>query len=136
MQENIQPKWAQEDLATIQRRWTAMVDARCVHGEDAGLVNALAGKIRGFGLRYDRAVLALAATKVVTQLCREMDEELASGRLILTEDKNRCEVCGWPLAASASEGCVPGNCSYRPPEGTDEYRRIQQRREALKKSGS
>ena len=28
--------------------------------------------------------------------------------------KDRCRVCGWPLAASAAEGCVPGNCSMRP----------------------
>ena len=48
-----------------------------------------------------------------------------------------CEICGWSLAKSADEGCVPGNCSYRPPEGTDEYRRIQKRREDLRKrSGS
>lgn len=26
---------------------------------------------------------------------------------------NRCTVCGWPLAASANEGCIQGNCSYR-----------------------
>jgi len=29
-------------------------------------------------------------------------------------DVPRCEVCNWPLAASAKEGCVPGNCSQRP----------------------
>jgi hypothetical protein len=26
----------------------------------------------------------------------------------------RCDVCQWPLSASADQGCVPGNCSYRP----------------------
>ena len=26
----------------------------------------------------------------------------------------RCPTCGWPIASSASEGCVPGNCSMRP----------------------
>lgn len=29
-------------------------------------------------------------------------------------DESRCRVCGWPLAASADQGCVPGNCSMRP----------------------
>lgn len=27
----------------------------------------------------------------------------------------RCETCGWPLAKSREEGCVPGDCSYRGP---------------------
>jgi hypothetical protein len=26
----------------------------------------------------------------------------------------RCSVCSWPLAATAAEGCVEGNCSMRP----------------------
>jgi hypothetical protein len=32
-----------------------------------------------------------------------------------------CAICKWPLAASPSEGCTPGNCSYRGGEfGRDE----------------
>ena len=46
-------------------------------------------------------------------------------------DPNRCPVCDWPLAANIEGGCVPGNCSYRPRPGTDEYRRIKARREEL-----
>jgi hypothetical protein len=42
----------------------------------------------------------------------------------------RCEVCDWPLAATAAEGCVPGNCSYRPQDG-EERARILRRREEL-----
>ena len=30
------------------------------------------------------------------------------------DDVSRCAICGWPLAASADEGCVRGNCSLRP----------------------
>lgn len=30
------------------------------------------------------------------------------------EEKPKCSVCGWPLATSAKEGCVAGNCSMRP----------------------
>jgi len=26
----------------------------------------------------------------------------------------RCAVCGWPLAATAKDGCVAGNCAMRP----------------------
>jgi hypothetical protein len=35
----------------------------------------------------------------------------------------RCEICDWPLAEKAKDGCVPGNCSYRisPREGSDEW---------------
>jgi hypothetical protein len=43
----------------------------------------------------------------------------------------RCPVCDWPMAESMETGCVPGSCSYRPSEGTDEWRRIKARREAL-----
>lgn len=43
----------------------------------------------------------------------------------------RCEVCDWPLADDVKRGCVPGNCSYRPDPGSEEYRRIQERRAAL-----
>lgn len=39
--------------------------------------------------------------------------DLAEERPML-RPKSRCEVCGWPQAASAKDGCVPGNCSMRP----------------------
>lgn len=42
-----------------------------------------------------------------------------------------CEVCGWTLAESREKGCVQGDCSYRPTDGTDEWFRIRARREAL-----
>jgi len=29
-------------------------------------------------------------------------------------DNNRCAICGWPLAESASRGCVRGDCLMRP----------------------
>lgn len=61
------------------------------------------------------------------------DEALAKEALIAALAKikplmepTRCPLCDWPLAESADNGCVIGNCSYRPDEGSDEYRRIQQ----------
>lgn len=58
---------------------------------------------------------------------------------ILVMDKNgaamiaRCPICCWPLAATMEEGCVPGNCSYRPDPRAepDEYARIQRNRQAV-----
>lgn len=46
----------------------------------------------------------------------------------------RCPICDWPLANSVDEGCIPGNCSYRPdPHASpEEYARIQRRREVVK----
>ena len=44
---------------------------------------------------------------------------------------NRCEVCGWTLARTAEDGCVPGNCSYRPADGSLEAARIRNRRAEL-----
>lgn len=29
-------------------------------------------------------------------------------------EAGRCQVCGWPLADTLENGCVPGNCSMRP----------------------
>ena len=45
--------------------------------------------------------------------------------------ESNCQVCGWPLQGSATLGCVPGNCSYRPPDNTDEWYRIEDRRKRL-----
>lgn len=30
---------------------------------------------------------------------------------LATDDVVRCDKCGWPLAQSTEQGCVPGNCS-------------------------
>ncbi len=48
-------------------------------------------------------------------------------------DPERCEVCDWPLADSVKGGCVPGNCSFRAPEGSPDWYRIKARREELAK---
>ena len=53
-----------------------------------------------------------------------------------TPDPTRCFVCGWPLAASREKGCVAGDCSYRPVEGTDEWHRIKCRRDSLQNKES
>ncbi len=60
-----------------------------------------------------------------------LESNVGRVRRDLGRARGDCEVCGWPLASAASEGCVPGNCCYRPREGTDEYRRIEARRKAL-----
>lgn len=44
---------------------------------------------------------------------------------------DRCDVCGWSLAVSRDLGCVKGDCSYRPSEGSEEWHRIKARRAAL-----
>lgn len=33
---------------------------------------------------------------------------------------NRCLPCGFPLKASAADGCVPGDCSFRPSSPGDQ----------------
>jgi hypothetical protein len=43
----------------------------------------------------------------------------------------RCVICDWPIAERREEGCVPGDCSYRPCEGSAEWYRIKQRRADL-----
>ena len=41
--------------------------------------------------------------------------------------KPRCPRCDWPLAETMEQGCVPGNCCYRPDEGSPEWHRLQAR---------
>ena len=43
---------------------------------------------------------------------------------------DRCPICDWPMAKSPEEGCVPGDCSYRPDpmRSPDEYARVQRNR--------
>ena len=48
-----------------------------------------------------------------------------------SEPEARCQICDWPIKKTIQEGCVPGNCSFRPAEGSPEYYRIQERRRQL-----
>ena len=45
--------------------------------------------------------------------------------------EKRCRVCDWPLRERMQDGCVEGNCSYRPQQGTEEHAHIQARRRFL-----
>lgn len=49
----------------------------------------------------------------------------------------RCPICCWPLATTMEEGCVIGNCSYRPDpqDSPAEYARVQRNRQALAEEG-
>jgi len=44
---------------------------------------------------------------------------------------NRCAICSFPLAESADKGCVIGNCSYRPRDGSAEDGRVSFNRSQL-----
>lgn len=56
------------------------------------------------------------------------------GEVAMPVDPEHCEICDWPLVPHGEAGCWKGNCSYRPREGTDEYRRIEERRDALRRA--
>lgn len=62
-------------------------------------------------------------------MLNEIDRRLAALPSAAQEkpDPTRCYVCGWPLAASRKQGCVAGDCSYRPLQGTPEHDRIKDR---------
>jgi len=45
----------------------------------------------------------------------------------------RCDVCDWTLAESRDKGCVPGDCSYRPEQGSPEWYRIKARQEEIER---
>jgi len=44
---------------------------------------------------------------------------------------NRCAICSFQLAESADKGCVIGNCSYRPHDGSAEDGRVSRNRAEL-----
>jgi hypothetical protein len=54
-------------------------------------------------------------------------------RLLGVGWRDRCDYCGWPLAASMDKGCVADNCSQRPrplamtSEAAQEIRRMEAR---------
>jgi hypothetical protein len=60
--------------------------------------------------------------------------QIVCGFASIQYDPKRCFICGWPLATSQEEGCVPGNCSYRPARGA-EWTRLKFRGE-LEKSAA
>ena len=46
---------------------------------------------------------------------RELDALVAEKVTGWKLQDKQCPVCGWPYGASELHGCVPGNCSMRPP---------------------
>ncbi len=46
---------------------------------------------------------------------RELDAQIAERVMGFKWNESRCRVCGWPLGATVDEGCIPTNCSLRPP---------------------
>lgn len=51
--------------------------------------------------------------------------------MIRLADAGRCMACGWPLESSAARGCVLGNCSFRPQQDEEPYRRWMERTRIL-----
>jgi hypothetical protein len=58
------------------------------------------------------------------------DEKEADAETALFADygPRRCRICGWHLALDRKDGCVAGDCSYRPAQGSDEWSVICLRR--------
>lgn len=85
----------------------------------------------------EREVLELMRALFVTEdgwrnlkgLAVSIDRRLAALPAAAQEkpDPTRCVVCGWTLAGSREQGCVAGDCSYRPAQGTPEHDRIKDR---------
>jgi len=65
--------------------------------------------------RLESALDALEANRVPPRPFAAADESV-----------KRCEVCDWPM--DREHGCHPGDCAYRPTQGTPEYARIRARR--------
>lgn len=100
-------------------------------GRAAGLAEAVK-VVQGYGdMVKDHGHMPVDPYKAVCEAVSEIAaaiQALAAPPTNYVFDPTRCKICDWPLAKSAAEGCVENNCSYRPPEGSEEYRRIEQRR--------
>jgi len=66
------------------------------------------------------------------QLLKAENEKLRG--LVWLADKGRCMKCEWPLESSPDKGCVPGNCSYRPHDGTVEHAKWAERNALIAKA--
>ena len=44
---------------------------------------------------------------------------------------NRCPICDWPMAETRDDGCIEGDCAYRPREGSPEWHEVQRRRQII-----
>jgi hypothetical protein len=109
----------------ISQRMTALV------GQDGSLSESLAA----VGFERDSALARLAFVEGQRNLLHtEMesirflankalgDSMFAVPPAMTAPDVARCTVCRWPLAESMEQGCVPGNCSYRPrTKGTPDH---------------
>lgn len=42
--------------------------------------------------------------------------------------ERRCVICDWPLKERMEDGCIPGNCSYRPLDRSHEWDLLTHRR--------
>jgi hypothetical protein len=94
----------------------------------ADMITATARRLNR-GETIDQAQKAIESALddiVATMEGRDIDA-VADVQAIVDSVRPRCEVCDWPLAESANQGCVPGNCCYRPNGDTDEGRRIYKR---------
>jgi hypothetical protein len=60
-----------------------------------------------------------------------LDRLKALEGMIWYANQGRCIICGWTLAATKNEGCVPGNCSYRPTKRAHDYFQGIDRKKAL-----
>jgi hypothetical protein len=104
--------------------WEPAVFSECGSG-DAGQ-RVLDRVVRGWEALCD----AIRGSAPISQVTTPREPALAAPAVVEASE-GKCEVCGWPCAKDAASGCVPGNCSYRPPHGTGEYARIARRRKAL-----
>ncbi len=113
--------------------WKAQCDAACegmqaiienlYHERDEarGAATTLSLKlgdaqIENYSLTRERD--ALAKTLRFYRSCDAVEDDGKRATEVLArlesgDLRSKCPVCGWPLASTAKEGCVPGNCSYR-----------------------
>lgn len=100
-------------LTEIQELRAMVAEAR----DAARVLSARISDLGSFVDDSDPRVMATAgpvgAAEADLYVALGLDTKAAHAEMVADVD-SRCAVCGWHLAESADNGCVRGNCSYRP----------------------
>ena len=96
----------------------------------------------GYETRQDTREFSPASKngQLMVAVCAEVLTRLgawsAASQPSAAPDPSRCYACGWPLAPSRDEGCVPGDCSYRPSPAAPDYWQWRRRMEEMQRAAN
>ncbi|MGD9882306.1 MAG: hypothetical protein AB7F22_30175 [Reyranella sp.] len=107
-----------ENDAETENGWGTWVEEQCNAALDRAVaavypeIEALEARVAELYRDNQRAAKIIDAARAEAEALRE--RLTSAHRIIASYHKGRCYACGWPLAESQENGCIPGDCSFRP----------------------